>query len=1667
MRPHQSYLQLLLGDKGSASLQHMRINRIADLKASFERHYTLPQLMSLRREHLNFTERYMYEQAGEALESSSHNPMAIYRYTQATVDKILTLINYMQLQHSVSDGLPELQGRAKVWDQPDTYVNKVQEALKEVTGADIFDMDAGIMAHDSSNAQAVDDLFVASVTEKCFMEGLSQSQNYPSEYDRKDYIPGDYNEYLLAKAVPACLDSINHIMFDNVVPSDIADEINAAIKSGKFEGKLSYASPHSHDPVPNSYNVFFLDEWINNALFQLENFNIPEIDDDQARVIDDIVYTMLEAYYIQNSSFDVLFDVLKQLSYLCELKFITVEDIDKGEISSEAQERAKQYLYTLPQQDFCQELLHGDIARSMQFFVSNTHSLDVWTVLHCVQTNNMLERARICNLLPASVLRNLPDLYYSLRELSVYLPYDIELYYYRALIASLLGFEQAALNDMQYFVALYSAFERSRKGTKYQLLQMTSGDLMCANVLYERFLENIPLSGGFLDQRGDDMALKYTSPLSTQINQIAIATLGRYSILEPEASCLHFLNGAPIFARPLDTDDLSFAAKRCLHFLNGAGISARPLDTDELSFAAKQRLEISKNCYSHRYHYKARSYSDIARPSIVLTESVASARYIPQDMEDDELCRLNVPKSRQLFLERAVRRDDSALFHEEDLTTPSLILSSSANEGKDGVRHAPNDDLIVLKFYLTALSIKHVLQEYEGINLSRNGELLIPEIVRYHRDRAPHARLLAHMIKLGMLGESYEYKDKTLASMIAYRQNIQEQSEQRAKEDAYFDAKAAAVNAQVIANLKYIAAEEERFKKHHSDGYYKLFLLSRTLTSACKLLAIALGYSTFEDEANNALYPDFPKFDRKAVLGKNTSIAALKRHLEGNLPEVEAHPCNPLVLNPKAQISLYKFMELLPETWADFVDKFTQSLEHYDARLNHIDAESAALPADAASAVSAAAAAATKAGAAAKAGATAATHSGSGRNSGSSGGSGSGRPVMPGHHRYGQFEAGLNMGFEHMMVNFFFDQLYRPWLDYARVPEFNGFVPVDIDYVRFVDNTARNYPLWCFDEDSDTHCLTLNTHLNAMEPAMQSWVLHYVEKQLQKHPVESLSFKADPIVEPQPSLPLANGDLELNTADIKVMVFYEPNETQEQLIRDFTAPNPIEDGRTLEFPDAQLDIFGSREQLQGRAKAQRQINYLAFGELGDKDLGLSALLTLDTEQNTFAKLAKGSAAKAKKKKGNKNAKTANKPNKAKQQAQHAKQAQQAQQETATTAATATAAAAAAAAALQEEAAAFAEKQDKLLGLISESGKLHLVVYAPMLMMLEGAQQACSKVQHYLLSLVGPAFYHHVIKSVRFTSLEQGYALEEKLGTNITSFDKALEFADLKVMLQNHRALVMGINDLPVFAKAISPEALTTHGLDCAVGYKVIASTNNTKHIASRGELHIEYDPVINRFSNLFSIEDDFDDSSRMKNVDALNKQTLAAVLGETHDYCRSEELDKKLFLIAGTLGNLATEGWPNRLDVLYGVSTCMPLIEEFYQHKKEPQNLLPYNLCNVDYLRSVGASPFYLPIYFPADAGGYTNDSEDGELNEKQIVFRMGFMHQLETTLRDYLREHGATEQMEITGYAVGSNHCYIDFMLWGGAHVKRLIVDCLRQYPHTTDENDTSKPLVLGLQPF
>ena len=1704
MRPQQSFLHLLLGDKGSAPLQHMRINRVSDLKATFERHYTMQQLMSLRREHLNFTERYMYEQAGEALERSSHNPMAIYRYSQATIDKIMALLNYLQMQHSVLDG--SISDKVKTLDLD--FQNKAIDVISTFSGKDPYKPEReggeGIGANNYSHAQAMWNLEKAMNVEKDLLECCKSGFKYPDDVKGSDILeypddvkgsdilgyPADmmFNNGFLVKMAVAHLDAVvGNSMFKHVAPPELSAGIEKAINERDTEGEYSYAIPGSHTPAPPGFNILVLSHWTEHVLYTLDGFNLPRLSSEQLAAVEDALFGFFEFKAIRERDFFTL----KQIEFLTDLKFITPEAIAKKRIPRASTEKSSQYFDGFLQQEVCQRL-HLDAARSMQFFVSSAHNLDMWTMLQQHLSSDMLLRTRINNLIPASILRNLPDLYYSLRELSVYLPYDFELYYYRAVVASLLGFEQAALNDLQYFAALYSAFEHVPQGQKLQLMQMTSGDIISNSLLYARYLQNIPQDGAFVDYRGNDIKVKYTGNNSYSFPMLMVDDL----------------NDTSIYGDDFIT----------MHLLREKGLTAVPLSTQELTFAHKNRLEFSRDQQEDRCFCKVTTYFQLITPAIALTRSVTASRFTPQDRNDAELCRLNVPKSRQLFLEKAVRRDDSALLHAEDITTPSLTLSKHDNCNLNGKKALLNDDLMLMLFYLSALTLNEVLHEYKGVMLQSTGNLTINDIVSYHKDRAPHSRILAQLIRNGDLGEASSFYAKTIDEVIKAKQDMLKRNN--------LDDEAKALIEDVIKALKYVAAEEERYKEHHKKSFYKLVLITQSLRAAAIGLPRVLAAATFTDEAHNALYPDFPQFDRQSIVSKSSTFAALKAEVQGklNLTEVEPHPCNPLVLNPKTQISFAKFMELLPEAWADFVDKFTQSLDYYAARLDHIDDSAAALD----DLVAAAAA-----GAAAGAGAGVATGAGStGADSAARADSASGK--LSGHQRYGHFEAAMNLGFEHMMVNFFFDQLYKPWLDYSRVPEFNGFVPVDVDYVRFIDNTARNYPMWHFDDESETHCLTLNTHLNAMEPAMQSWVLHHMEKQLKKHPVEGLSFKADPVLEPQQSLSLADGSFALNTADIKVMVFISPSEAQEQIIRDFTAPNPIEDGRTLEFPDAQVNVFGSRDQQTYRNKAQRQISYIAFEE---ETLDLQELMDLDETQSAAAKANKGGNAntKAKANKGpNKSKKKKNKANKAKQPQQPQQPQQSATAAAAVVAAGAAAATAAATAATAAAAAAAeqAARHDRLLGIMRESGMLQLVVYAPMLMLLDDAQQACSKVQHYLLSLVGPAFYHHVIKSVRFTSFEQGCALEEKLGTNVTSFNAAMTLADIKKLQQGRRALVMGINDLPDFARVVSPAALVEHGLDCVVGYKVTPrSLSDHKSLAGRGDFNIAFDPEVTMFDEIYEWEEDQDERyRRINNAERLDKAVLSAVIGE-YDLDLNDDTDKSpLSLIPGVEGYLnGLVSLPNRLDVLYGVSDCMPLIEDFYQNKMLPPNLLPYSLCNVDYLRSVGASPLYLPIYFPyADfeedvantrdilaqvsenpevlfalaADNDDDDDDDGDdgydeikndghllrltrllaiesvkehftydtlsakLTKEQKLARIEYINSVAQALYKHLKEHGMVEQVEITGYALGLAYGYIDLMLWNGVEGRNLIHDFLRQNYNVRRTAD-HQPFMLALHPF
>ena len=185
-------------------------------------------------------------------------------------------------------------------------------------------------------------------------------------------------------------------------------------------------------------------------------------------------------------------------------------------------------------------------------------------------------------------------------------------------------------------------------------------------------------------------------------------------------------------------------------------------------------------------------------------------------------------------------------------------------------------------------------------------------------------------------------------------------------------------------------------------------------------------------------------------------------------------------------------------------------------------------------------------------------------------------------------QAQFSLGFEHMATSFFYELLYTPFLTKFKKPEFNGYSPIDVDYVRMVDQ-SKSYPLWSFGDDG-AHEIYLFSHLQALEPPVQSWVLRYVQDFIRNNQksMPELHLKSDPLLTEQDSL-LA-GSLSFDLNGLQLFVGSHLSAEQEALLDKHAQKDRYFKERYWDNAAAQWDNFSNSPNSKCRAEV------LAFGK---------------------------------------------------------------------------------------------------------------------------------------------------------------------------------------------------------------------------------------------------------------------------------------------------------------------------------------------------------------------------------------------------------------------------------------------------------------------------------------
>ena len=215
----------------------------------------------------------------------------------------------------------------------------------------------------------------------------------------------------------------------------------------------------------------------------------------------------------------------------------------------------------------------------------------------------------------------------------------------------------------------------------------------------------------------------------------------------------------------------------------------------------------------------------------------------------------------------------------------------------------------------------------------------------------------------------------------------------------------------------------------------------------------------------------------------------------------------------------------------------------------------------------------------------------------------------------------LSLGFEHMAVYFWYSFLGKPWLNPRLEREFNGYLPLDRDYVDMVER-GKCYPLWQYDDATGQHQISLFTHLNGIESPLQAWVLDHLsfyffraQGALSQWPLNSmLHLSLDAMIEPQEFLvagqntaqqPLYLSPLQLFVAGSKLSA------EQEELLERYAVADAVFH-KPLHFSfdgmnEEQTEIFVSAAENK-RHSAKHIIGLGQKGQLAFK-LGLNPALT--------------------------------------------------------------------------------------------------------------------------------------------------------------------------------------------------------------------------------------------------------------------------------------------------------------------------------------------------------------------------------------------------------------------------------------------------------------------------
>lgn len=191
---------------------------------------------------------------------------------------------------------------------------------------------------------------------------------------------------------------------------------------------------------------------------------------------------------------------------------------------------------------------------------------------------------------------------------------------------------------------------------------------------------------------------------------------------------------------------------------------------------------------------------------------------------------------------------------------------------------------------------------------------------------------------------------------------------------------------------------------------------------------------------------------------------------------------NVFLFHPDVQMPFLEHLVHLPEKWQDFGREFTQALESLSKRMDN--------------------------------------------------------PLW--QQLYPQF----SLGVEHVAAFFFYEFLYTPFLNRILEPEFKGYSAIDVDYVRMVDQ-CKNFPLWFFNTQTNKHEFSLFTHLQALEPPVQTWVLRYVQDYVKAHaaymPMD-LELHCDPLLPVQSDLIQGNYILNLEQMQLFVGAHLTPEQ---------------------------------------------------------------------------------------------------------------------------------------------------------------------------------------------------------------------------------------------------------------------------------------------------------------------------------------------------------------------------------------------------------------------------------------------------------------------------------------------------------------------------------------------